>query len=307
MLTSYTHCCRQQAEANIGAVQAAADTAAAVTTPRNRRTTAETATQYMLGDLDCEPLDAYAHARQSQEAESLARASIDTRPTEDDPAGLYQDAPAGVYAKSAPPGLHGSAFTGLIQAQSEPLKAFDRGRKESEGMIDHPMPDVRYSELEGTITAAEDEEMQRQAFDTALRGGDRPHDQQAQCWQAAKQHQQPSLGAVQAHPVASISVSVMAGATEVLPHGQLSSQAGFGLESRADSPSAWHGIPGGRTAAESENGTGLNMRRVQLVGQTQASQRIRSPLQSIHEDHEIGPRSARTSATGRQKRISIAG
>ena len=237
-----TLCCRQQAQASKAALQAAADTVAAISTPHKRRTTAETATQYMLGDLDSEPLTAFGHAQQRQEAQSLARLSVGTFASDDDQSGppesalsgLHGEASAGLYRYAQtghghfPVGPHGHAplghgLKGLIQAQSQPSKAFDRGREgfEAHKSSTHPMPDVKYSEIERQVTEAEDEEMQRQASVMPLPAGAGPHGQQQSLSQSQpwgswsnKQHQQPSSGARQAPAGTApdgISILVMAG------------------------------------------------------------------------------------------------
>ena len=275
------------ASGSIGAVGAAAATMVAISSPHKRRTTAETATQYMLGDLDGEPLTAHAHARQGQEAWSLARASLESTATEDESLGLCDAALSGkaslrLYAHTpaehglshggprghALSGAPGKALTGLVQAQSQPSKAFDRAHEGSEGgpHTHHPLPDVRYSDLEGTVTAAEDEEMQRQASVTPSPGGS-PHDPHGQPWglHPDKQYHPSAHGALQNSAGATpdgISILVTAGHDITQSGGTSTMQAGYAL------------------------------------------QRVRSPLQSINEDHEMGHKSARASGTGTSLSIS---
>lgn len=282
-MTGCVGCFRQQAEAGIGAVGAAAATMVAISSPHKRRTTAETATQYMLGDLDGEPLTAHAHARQGQEARSLARASLESTATEDESPGLCDAALSGkaslrLYAHTpaehglshggprghALSGASGKALTGLVQAQSQPSKAFDRGHEGSEvgPHTHHPLPDVKYSEIEGTVTAAEDEEMQRQAAIMSPLANS-PHGQpspaQPRGLHPDKQYQPSAHGPLQNPAGATpdgISILVTAGHDIAQSGGTSIVQAGYGL------------------------------------------QRVRSPLQSIQEDHEMGHRSARASGTG---------
>ncbi len=303
-------CCRQQAEASKAALQAAADTVAAISTPHKRRTTAETATQYMLGDLDSEPLTAIGHAQHRQEAQSLARLSVSTSASDYDPSGppesalsgLHGEASAGLYGHAQtghgqlPVGPHGHApsghgLKGLIQAHSQPSKAFDRGPQGFEGhrSSTRPMPDVKYSELERQATEAEDEEMQRQASAMPMPAGAGPHGQQqslsqSQPWgsQSNKQyHQQPSSGARQAPAGTApdgISIIVMAGPQDAgVPGGNLSD---------------------GRSGPGVGDQIGLDGAKGRAGGQQMPSHRVRSPLQSIHEDHEMGRRSGRASSTG---------
>ena len=303
-----TLCCRQQAEASKAALQAAADTVAAISTPHKRRTTAETATQYMLGDLDSEPLTAIGHAQQRQEAQSLARLSIGTSASDYDPpgppdsalSGLHREASAGLhgYAQMGhghfPVGPHGHALLehglkGLVQAQSQPSKAFDRGHESFEGHrpSTHPMPDVKYSELERQVTEAEDEEMQRQASVMPLPAGAGPHGQQqplsqSQPWGSwrNKQYQQPSSGTHQAPagtPPDGISILVMAGSQDPVQGGDLSD---------------------GRSGPRFAGQAGLDGGKGRAGGQQMPSHRVRSPLQSVHEDHGMGRRSGRASSTG---------
>lgn len=301
-------CYRQQAEASKAALQAAADTVAAISTPHKRRTTAETATQYVLGDLDSEPLTAIGHAQQRQEAHSLARLSIGTFASDDDPSGPPESALSGLHGEASA-GLYGYAQTGyghyqvgphghaapgnglkgLVQAQSQPSKAFDRGREgfEAHKSSTHPMPDVKYSEIERQVTEAEDEEMQRQASVMPLPAGAGPHGQQqslseSQPWGSwsNKQYQQSSSGARQAPAGTApdgISMLVMAGPQDPVPGGNVSdgrNGPGFGVQ------------------------TGLDGSKGRAGGQQMPSHRVRSPLQSIHEDHEMGRRSGRASSTG---------
>ncbi|DBA70723.1 TPA: hypothetical protein ACH3X2_012094 [Trebouxia sp. C0005] len=306
---------RQQAQASKAALQAAADTVAAISTPHKRRTTAETATQYMLGDLDSEPLTAFGHAQQRQEAQSLARLSIGTSASDDDPSwppesalsGLHGEASAGMYGYAQtghghlPAGPHGHApsghgLKGLIQAQGQPSKAFDRGRKgfEAHKSSTHPMPDVKYSEIECQVTEAEDEEMQRQASVMPLPAGAGPHGQRQSLSQSQppgswsnKQYQQSSSGARQA-PIGTasdnINILVMAGPQDA-------------------------GVPGsnlsdGRNGPGFGGPTGLDSSKGRAGGQQLPSHRVRSPLQSIHEDHEMGRRSGGVTGTGSPKSFS---
>ncbi len=291
LATRSWHSCRREAEASIGAVQAVADTVAALHVPHTRRTTAETATQYMLGDLDSEPLTAHAHARQRQESQALARASIDTTASEEEPSGPFAHGPVG---------LHRHALAGLICAQGQPSRAFDRGH-ESDRMSKHPLPEVKYSELEGTVTAAEDEEMLGRAA-VALAAGNSPNNQS---YESVNQHQQSTLGTRQSPAGVSpdgISILVMAGSNDQQPGGTLSSQADPGPQSHADTASAWHVISGGRTDGRTALGyggeEGLDASRGRAGGQSMTHPAARSPLQSIHEDHEMGHRSTRASSTG---------
>ena len=301
-------CCRQQAEGSKAALQAAADTVAAISTPHKRRTTAETATQYMLGDLDSEPLTAIGHAQQRQEAQLLARLSVGTAASVYDPSGppesalpgLHGEASAGLYGYAQtghghlPVGPHGHAppghgLKGLIQAQSQPSKAFDRGHEGCEGhkTSTHPMPDVKYSEIEHQVTEAEDEEMQRQASVMPLPAGAGPHGQQQSLSQSQpwgswgnKQYHQPSSGTNQAPAGTApdgISILVMAGSQDPVQGGDLSD---------------------GRSGPEFAGQAGLDGAKGRAGGQQMPSHRVRSPLQSIHEDHEMGRRSGRASSTG---------
>ena len=298
-------CCSQQAQASKAALQAAADTVAAISTPHKRRTTAETATQYMLGDLDSEPLTAFGHAQQRQQAQSLARLSVGTSAFDDDPSGPPESALSGLHGEASA-GLFGCARTGhehlpvrphhapsghglkgLIQAQSQPSKAFDRGREgfEAHKSSTHPMPDVKYSESEHHVTEAEDEEMQRQAsvMPTPADAGPCGQQQslsQPQPWGSwsNKQYQKPSSGARQAGTAPDdISILVMAGPQDTVPSGEMSD---------------------GRNSPGFAGQTGLDVSKGRAGGQQMPSHRVRSPLQSIHEDHEMGRRSGRASSTG---------
>ncbi len=263
----------------------------------------------MLGDLDSEPLTAIGHAQQRQEAQSLARLSADTSASDYDPSGppesalsgLHGEASAGLYGYAQtghghfPGGPHGHAplghgLKGLIRNQSQPSKAFDRSHEGFEGhkSSTHPMPDVKYSELERQVTEAEDEEMQRQASVMPLPAGPGPHGQQQsqsqfQPWGSwgNKQYQQPSSGARQAPAGTApdgISILVMAGSQDA-------------------------GVPGvslsdGRHGPGFGDQTGLDGGKGRAGSQQMPCHRVRSPLQSIHEDHEMGRRSGRASSTG---------
>ncbi|KAL3152956.1 hypothetical protein ABBQ38_011985 [Trebouxia sp. C0009 RCD-2024] len=112
-----------------------------------RRTTADMATQCMLGDLDSEPFHAHAyqphqaHAATSDWGMPFDNSSMETT-------GLLRTAPAA---------QHRHAPHGLFQAQDHSSSGTDRQswQVESGMLTKHPLPGVHYSDLEGTVTEDE--------------------------------------------------------------------------------------------------------------------------------------------------------
>ena len=264
--------CREQAEANADVLQAASNMAAPAAT---RRTTADMATQYMLGDMDSEPVTACAHEQQT-----AAKARRTGTTSQVMPSRLHPAAPAA---------HHSSTPKDLIQAHDYLTTASDRQHEDSKpGMMSKDNgTDIAYSQLDATVTAAEDEASQRQAETKALLAPDSPH---AALWgdspQAAQQSQQAGVQFSTKSSVNTddISIYVTAGAHE--------------LESSAAPASRAHtshreasGRHAGLTHASLSSGRGG-------VG-AQSPATVRSPLQSVHEEHGTRPSSARASSTGK--------
>ena len=261
--------CREQAEANADVLQAASQMAAPAAA---RRTTADMATQYMLGDLDSEPVTAHVH-----EQKAAAKATETGATSHVMPSGLQATAPAG-HRSGAP--------EGVIQAQNYPSTASDRQHERIvPGMMTkHRATDVAYSQLKGEATAAEDEALQAET--KALLAQDSPH---AAYWdespQAANQNckareQFPSKPSFNADD---ISISVMTGARELEPAATPASRA----HANQEGASGRHAAIRHASLSRGRGGTG---------GQSPAT--VRSPLQSIQEEHGTKPSSACASSTG---------
>ena len=234
-----------------------------MTAPQIRRTTAEQATQYVLGDLDAEAVafvPAHTHLEQSSERD--AANSLASHVTEEDAIGLL----AGAYESSGLHGRapdrhvarrqHGDVLTGLAPAQQQPSSTSypDSPIPKASRMTKQPLSDVPYSEREGSITATGKEAKHSgAAVNNAWSGHQQPqqHHQQQQ-HQQQKQHSGGVRDTVLTAAPDSISIAVSAGP---LP--------------------------------------------AQEVAQRQLRDlQARSALHSIREDHDIGASSARSSHTG---------
>ena len=231
-----------------------------------RRSTADIATQYVLADLDSEPLSAHAHKHQRSHSPRTVRASK----SESNVVSTRLAASEDIRQLKSP--------QGLIKAQdlsSWPLHK----HKDTAGMLtEHPFPDVAYSELEGSATAMEDQALQQQAEVKALQGAN-PHRAaaSAQTTKAAAGSQQaaqssPAKAAVDA---ADISISVMAGSHDGVPPGN---------------PTTWVDANWGRASAT--HGAGAQRVKGSLGGQSPSA--VRSPLHSVHEEHGMYSRASST-------------
>lgn len=264
-------CCREQAEATANVIQADSHNAAPAVT---RRTTADIATQYMLGDLDSEPVIAHAHELHKAHAAANTHGFIHNSNVES--AGLLGSASAA---------QHRHTPHELIQAQDYPNRGGVDGpswQAESGMLTKHALSVVHCSELEGTITAAEDEAAQKQA----LLGIDPPH---AASWYDArpvKQHQQ-AMASQAKHGASTddVSVSVTAEAHECMP---------------AHNPGSWTDMHHGRASSRhaGPGGTGAPRGAVMTAG-SQSPYAVRLPLHSIHEEHGIRAGSTSVSSSGR--------
>ena len=239
-----------------------------------RRATADMATQYMLGDLDSEPVT--AHELHKANAAANARGAVNNSSVES--AGLLGTASA-VHYRNAP--------QGLIQAHDHPIRGVDRPSWQAEsGMLTkHALPIVHHSDLEGAIT--EDEASLKHAEVTALLGIDRPH---AISWDQncgpARQHRQAAGDSQAKHGFSAddVSISVTAGGHEYLPAG---------------TPASWTDMHQGRASSRhaGAGGTGAPRGAAGAAG-SQSPYNIRSPLPSTHEEHGSRSRSLRLSSTG---------
>ncbi|KAL3152951.1 hypothetical protein ABBQ38_011980 [Trebouxia sp. C0009 RCD-2024] len=268
-LESMSPAAKQQAEAHDNAVQAE-HTMAPPAVPR--RTTADMATQCMLGDLDSEPFHAHAYQpHQAHAATSEWGIPFDSNSMET--TGLLGTAPA-VQHRHAP--------HGLIQAHDHPTSGTGRQpwQVESGMLTKHPLPGVHYSDLEGTVT--EDE--------AAACLGAEPHPHAVPWGQSAgpvREHQQAAVPSHLKPGVSSdeVSISVTAGGLESAPTDSSTSWT-VNSQGRASSRHAGPGGPGA------------------LVAGGHSPYAVRSPLQSIHEEHGIKPNSRRASSTGGPKKYS---
>lgn len=265
---NFLFCFRQQAEDAADAVQADATNAAPAVA---RRATADMGTQYMLGDLDSEPVTVHAHEPHRAHAAANTRGAVNNSSVES--AGLLGSASAA---------QHSHAPQGLIQAHDHPIRGVDRPSWQAEsGMLTkHALPIVHYSDLEGAVT--EDEASLKQAEATALLGIDRPR---ALSWdhnsRSARQHQQAANSSQAKHGASAddVSISVTAGGQEYVPAG---------------TPASWTDMHQGRASSRHAEPGGNAPR----AAGGQSPYDVRSPLQSTHEEHGIRSRSLRASSTG---------
>ena len=263
---------RQQAEAAANVLQAESTSAAPAVA---RRATADMATQYMLGDLDSEPVSARAHELHGARTAANARGLVNNSSVES--AGLLGAASAAE---------HRHAPQGLIQAHDHPVGGVDRPSRQAEsGMLTkQALPVVHHSDLEGAVT--EDEASLKQAEVTALLGIDRPH---APSWDnsgPARQHWQAAGHSQAKHGVNAddVSISVTAGGQEYVP---------------ADTPASWVDMHLSRASAKHSGPGGTAPRAAVGAAGGQSPYDIRSPLQSTHEEHGIRSGSLRPSSAGR--------
>ena len=257
--------CRQQAQESVGAVS---ETVAAMTASHTRRTTAEISTQYMLGDLDAEPLTAHAHAWQLQNANCL---SIDSSGSEGEPAGQQED-----------------ALAGLTQTHTRnPHEGFDNDK-----LTQHSL---RSSRQEEAVTAANHDQGN---IPVSVDGKNFPSGQQCQplAWGSANPPQKYPSGdgsSPAGTPADSVSISVMAGSNDA----STGTTAGFGLEPQANSPPAWHGAPPplsgrsrGRAVSEYSADMGQDVSKGRAGRSYSMAPHAWSPLRSIQEDHDTTPK-----------------
>ena len=149
--------CRQHAQASLGAVQAAASTVAAMTAPQIRRTTAEQATQYVLGDLDSEPV-AFLPSHPYHQKRST-EPSFALPVTEEESIGLLSEGTSGqrgaAPGRHASRGQHSTALTGQQSPSIFPSKSSNASR-----ITKQPFSEISYSELESNVKAAEEDAKQ---------------------------------------------------------------------------------------------------------------------------------------------------
>lgn len=243
-----------------------------------RRTTADMATQCMLGDLDSEPFHAHAYQpHQAHAATSEWGIPVDDSSMES--TGLLGTAPAA---------QHRHAPHGLIQAHDHSTRGMDRQawQVESGMLTKHPLSGVHYSGLEGTVT--EDEAVSQKHSEAAAHVGAGPHPHAILWGHSAgpvREHQQAAVPSHLKQGVSSdeVSISVIAGGLESAP---IDSSTSWTVNSQGRASSR-HAGPGGPGAPGST-----------LVAGGHSPYAVRSPLHSIHEEHSIRPNSRRASSTG---------
>ena len=264
-------CFREQTEAAANAMQADPTNAVPAVA---RRATADMATQYMLGDLDSEPVTAHARELHSAHAANV-RGPVN-----------HSSVESAEVLGAASAAQHRHASHGLIQAHDHPIRGADRPSRQAEsGMLTkHANPVVHHSDLEGAVT--EDEASLKQAEVTALLGIDRPHpvswDQSSRL---ARKHQQ-TAGSHQAKNSVSaddVSILVTAGSQEYAPSGN---------------PASWTDMHKGKASSRHAGSGGTAPRAATGPAGGQSPYDIRSPLQSTHEEHAMRSRSLRPSSTG---------
>lgn len=265
-------CCRQQAEASDDAVQAGSTSAAPAAA---RRTTADMATQCVLGDLDSEPFTAHTHESHKAQAESSGWGPTENSSVES--TGLSGTGPAAQIRH---------ASHALIQAQDHPTRGTDRHpwRDESGMLTKHPLQGVHYSDLEGLVT---EDEAALQAEATAHSGSE--HRLHAAPWgHQAGPVQERQQAAMPGRPkqgisLDEVSISVTAGGYESAPN---------------EPPASWSVTSQGRASSRHAGPGGPGGPRGMTAAGGQSPYAIRSPLQSVHEELGIRTNSRQASSTG---------
>ena len=256
-------------------MQAAANIAA----PYNpHRTTADIATQYVLADLDSEPLGAHGHQQlEVQNRVAALRSGVQTDSPPTRPSGFASTE----QLRDSP--------EALTQAQDYPSRVSTSAQADSHMLTQQYLRDTAYSLLEDTVTVAEVKAMHKQAESKALLG--RSHSPDAH-WvrnvntQAAQQHQQAAgrVASKAADDTDDISILVTAACNEdALPESALQ----------------WTLSSPGNTSARRVGSGGVNPLRSRVGLGVASPYAVRSPLQSIHKEHSSRPSSARASSTGR--------